>query len=388
MFHGIKISESTAGTRALATVATAVIGLVATAPNADAATFPLDRPVQVTDLPAAIDQAGAGGTLRTCLQAIADEVRAPVIVVRVAPGVDAAATNAAVIGTETNGVKTGMQALLAAPAQLAGLRPRIIAAPGLDTQPVTAALAVLARKLNGFAYAAAIGANVAAAITYAANFDARELMLVYPDFIAFDPVGGANVTSYGPARAVALRARIDQEQGWHKTISNVPVSGVLGLTKDIQWDLQSDATEAALSNAAGITALVHGGDGYCFWGNRTRAGASEPLFTFETAVRTGQVLRDTIGEGLRWAIDKPLVPSLAKDIVESINALFRQLKAEGRIIGATASFDPAKNGQATLAAGQLSIDFDYTPVPPLEGLLVTQRITDTYLADFAAAVAA
>ena len=51
--HGITITEVSAGTRSLVTVATAVIGMVATAPDADAAVFPLDRPAlmaYMTDL--------------------------------------------------------------------------------------------------------------------------------------------------------------------------------------------------------------------------------------------------------------------------------------------------------------------------------------------------
>ncbi len=58
--------------------------------------------------------------------------KAPVVVVRVAAGADAAATSANVIGATANGLKTGMQALLGAESQL-GVKPRILGAPGLDT---------------------------------------------------------------------------------------------------------------------------------------------------------------------------------------------------------------------------------------------------------------
>ena len=52
------------------------------------------------------------------------------------------------------------------------------------------------RKLRGMAYAKAIGADVAAAILYRADFSARELMLIYPDFAgeaAGDAVARADV---------------------------------------------------------------------------------------------------------------------------------------------------------------------------------------------------
>jgi phage tail sheath protein FI len=377
--HGITITEVTEGTRSLATIATAVIGLVATAPAADAAAFPLDRPALVTDIEAAIGVAGAAGTLRNALRAIADQARCPVVVVRVAPGADAAATDAAVIGDDVNGVKSGMQALLAAEAQV-GVKPRIIGAPGLDTQAVTTAMIVIAQKLRAMAYAAAVGDTVTEAIAYRANFTARELMLIYPDFVAFDTSAEANVTSFGTARALGLRARIDTEQGFHKTISNVAVQGVVGLTKDVQFDVQDANCEANLLNAAEVSALIRAGGGFRIWGSRTCA--EEPHFVFESATRTAQVLMDTIAEGMMWAIDKPLRPSLVKDIVETINGKIREMKAAGQLIDGRAWFDPEKNPTTSLAGGKLVIDYDYTPVPPLEHLTLTQRITDSYLADF------
>ncbi|WP_277981515.1 hypothetical protein [Sphingomonas phyllosphaerae] len=168
--HGITVTEYSEGARALTAVATAVIGLVATASApAGAATaaldaaFPLDRPALVTDLPSAIGVAGTGGTLRAALVAIADQARAPVVVVRVNTNVDARWVDINVIGSTVNGSKIGLRALLAAEPQL-GVRPRILGAPGLDTQPVAAALAVVSDKLRGFAYASALGADSDAAI--------------------------------------------------------------------------------------------------------------------------------------------------------------------------------------------------------------------------------
>ncbi|HEX8583050.1 MAG TPA: phage tail sheath subtilisin-like domain-containing protein [Allosphingosinicella sp.] len=380
--HGITVTEVNEGVRALVTVATAVIGLVATGPAADELLFPLDRPVVILDLDAAIEKAGATGTLRRTLEAIADQANAVVVVVRVASGADAAATDAAVIGGTVEGKKTGMQALLAAEVQL-GVKPRILGAPGLDTLAVTTALVVVAQKLRGMVYAAALGEDVAEAKVYRANFAARELMLLHPDFVAYS--GGGLVTSFAAARALGLRARIDQEQGFHKTLSNVPVNGVVGLTKDIHFDLQDPACEANLLNDSQITTLIQY-NGRRFWGSRTTS--DDPLFAFESATRTAQVLMDTIANGMMWAVDKPLTPSLAKDVVETIDHEIREMKARGELIGGRAWYNPAKNTTTTLRAGKLAIDYDYTPVPPLEHLGLTQRITDSYLADFGSAIAA
>lgn len=374
MLHGIKVNEPITGARALARVATAVIGLVATAADADAVAFPLDRPVLVTDIRAAIGKAGEDGTLAKSLNAIADQVTPIIVVVRVAEGADAAGTDANVIGDVVNGQGTGIQALLAAESEL-GVRPRILVAPGLDTLAVTQELVVVAQRLRGFVYAQAAGADVAAALLYRANFAARELMLLWPDFATAGAFPGDAV-----ARAAGLRAKIDEQVGWHKTLSNVAINGVSGLTKDVAFDLQDDSTTAGVLNSGDITTMVRL-NGHRFWGNRTTSDV--PTWAFESRVRTAQALQDTIAGGLAWAIDKPLTPQLARDIVETINAEFRLLKAQGRIIhGEVLPLDTNLNSAAYLASGKLALDYEFTDTAPLEGLTLNQRVTDRFYASF------
>ncbi len=64
--HGVLVIEINEGTRPIRTVQTAVIGFVATAPNADAAFFPENRPVLLTDILDGLEKAGNSGlALRT-----------------------------------------------------------------------------------------------------------------------------------------------------------------------------------------------------------------------------------------------------------------------------------------------------------------------------------
>lgn len=390
--HGVRVIEVSDGVRPIRTVSTAVIGIVCTGSDADAAAFPLDTPVLVTSIRAASGKAGTLGTLVRTLDAIGDQTNALCVVVRVADGVgvDDAAKAAdqvsKVIGTVTeSGQYTGMQALLSAQAKL-NVKPRILACPGLDSLAVATELATIAQKLRGFAY---IGANAAAtkeaATTYREGFGQREVMIIWPDFLFWDVVADAPAKAYATARAVGLRAKIDEEIGWHKTLSNVAVNGVMGINKDVFWDLQDPATDAGYLNAAQVTTLIRQ-DGFRFWGSRTCT--DDPLFAFENYVRTAQVLADTMAEAHMWAVDLPLNPSLARDIIHGINAKFRELKALGYLIDGSAWYDPDVNSVETLKDGKLYIDYDYTPVPPLENLLFQQRITDRYLADFATAVGA
>jgi phage tail sheath protein FI len=369
-YHGIKINEITSGTRNMATAATAILGMVAIAPDADPATFPLNQPVLVDDIAGKLGKAGDEGTLAPSLQAVLDQAAAPAVIVRVEEGDDAGETAANVVGSAADA--SGMQALLGAESLL-GVRPRILGAPGLDTQLAATGLATIAQKLRGFAYTAAQGATVAEVITYRENFGAREQMLIWPDFTDFN---GSAI-----ARAMGLRAKIDQQTGWHKTLSNVAINGVTGISKAVPFSiLASDITAASLLNDADITTLARL-DGFRFWGNRTCS--DEPLFAFESAVRTAQVLQDTIAHGLVWAIDKQITGGLVKDIVETINAKFRSLQSQGLIVGAEAWFDAGSNPAGALAAGKIVIDFWFTPCAPAESIGINQRITDKFYASIA-----
>lgn len=382
--HGVRVIEVNTGVRAIRTVATAVVGLIATGDAADAAAFPLNKAVLVTDIAGAIGKAGATGTLKASLEAIDDQSKPVLVVIRVKEEDNDGEQTIAVIGAKTNGQYTGLQALLSAEAQL-GVKPRIIGAPGLDSQPVAAELAIIAKKLRAMAYVSAGTAKtVTEATAYREEFSARELMILWPDFTALDSTTGQVEPAYAVARALGLRARIDQEQGWHKNLSNVAVAGVTGISRDVHFDLQDPASDAGVLNAGDVTTLVQM-NGYRFWGSHTCS--DDPLFTFETATRTAQILADTIADAMAIYVDKPMHASLIKDIIESINAKFRELKASGYLIDAKAWYDPDVNTQTTLASGGLIIDYDYTPVPPLENLQLRQRITDKYLASFASAIA-
>ncbi|MDR2506836.1 MAG: phage tail sheath protein [Candidatus Accumulibacter sp.] len=390
--HGVRVIEINEGVRTIRTIATAVIGLVATADDADEDFYPLNTPVLITNVTTAIGKAGSSGTLARSLDAIADQASPLIVAVRVAEGVGAddeeiaANQTSNVIGTVLpDGKYTGLQALLAAEAQV-GVKPRILGCPGLDNVDVAAELAGLAQQLRAFAYVSAHGCETKeAAVQYRGNFGQRELMLIWGDFAKWNPATSARETSWAVANALGMRAKLDEEIGWHKTLSNIAVNSVTGLTRDIYWDLQNPNTDAGYLNSNDVTCLIRR-DGFRFWGNRTCS--DDPLFAFENYTRTGQILADTIAEAHMWAVDKPITPTLIKDIIDGINAKYRELRSLGYIVDANSWFDGEINSKEALKDGKVYIDYDYTPVPPLENLMFRQRITDKYLLDFAAKIKA
>jgi uncharacterized protein len=384
--HGVRVIEINEGTRPIRTISTAIVGFVATSEDADPVTFPLNTPVLITNVVSAQSKAGTKGTLLKVLKSIAAQTKPVTIVVRVAEGKDDAEMTSNVVGgVNASGKYTGLNALLASQSMF-GFKPRILGVPYLDTEPVATALAAIAQKLRGFAYVSANGCEtIEEAMAYRKQFAQREVMVIWPDYLAWDTESSETRTESAVANALGLRAKIDEETGWHKTLSNVPVNGVTGISKDVFWDLQDPATDAGLLNEADVTTLVNS-NGYRFWGSHTCS--TDKLFAFENYTRTAQVLADTMAEAHMEYVDKDMHPSLVRDLIESINAKFRQMISDKLILGGSAWFDPEPNTIDSLKSGKLYIDYDYTPVPPIENLLLRQRITDRYLADFAARVAA
>lgn len=387
MAHGLTLTESTSGARSLATSSMAVIGIIATASAAagaattalDAA-FPLDTPVLVTNIADAIGKAGTGGTLLPTLEAIADQVTPVLVVVRVAEGEDEAETSANVIGGNTGGVKTGLQALIAAKS-VVNVRPRIIGAPGLDTAEVAAQLVIAAKRLRGRTYARAIGDDDAEVLAYRQTFAARELTLIWPNT---SPTFVGDAT----ARALGLRARIDEETGWHKTISNVAMDGVTALTRNIAFDLLDPSTEAGVLNDAGIVTIIREWGGFRFWGNTTCAGEDQSEYSFESAVRTLHALQDIVIEAFAPEFDKPMTVALVKDLLESCNTKFGELATSGWIMGAKVALAATGNTSAELAAGRPKFALQFTPCAPFENPTVDFAITEEFYSDFASQVAA
>ncbi|MBD2806564.1 phage tail sheath subtilisin-like domain-containing protein [Xenorhabdus szentirmaii] len=383
--HGVSVRETTQLSTLIRDINTSVIGVVCTADDADAEAFPLDTPVLVTRINSVIGKAGETGTLYTTLKAISDQCSPKVVVIRVADaanqkGDDTKLTQDQLIigGVNEQGRYTGLYALLAAESNI-GEHPRILAVPQLDTQPVALQLAIFAEKLRAFAYISAYGCKTLADVKkYRENFSQREVMIIYPDFITYNSQSGQNETVPATAFALGLRARIDADQGWHKSLSNVPVNGVLGISADIYWTLQGTDTDADDLNGKGITTLIKR-DGFRFWGNRT---CDAQTYFFEVYTRTAQILADMIAEAHFAYIDKPLLPSLVKDVVDGINRKGAQLVTEGRLLGFECWYDPADNPKEMLRDGTATIHYKYTPVPPLENLQLVQTFTDEYFAVF------
>jgi phage tail sheath protein FI len=163
--HGVEVVEIDTGTRPIRTVRSSVIGIVGTAPNADAAKFPLNTPTVIAGKrgeAAGLDTLGTlAGTLPKAVDAILDQAGAVIVVVRVAEGTgaDEAARTVAAIpnvigGVDGQGRYTGVQALLGA-SSVVGLTPRILIAPGFTGSRAANGITAINVTAGGTGYAVA-----------------------------------------------------------------------------------------------------------------------------------------------------------------------------------------------------------------------------------------
>lgn len=158
--HGIEVIDIDTGARPIQTVRSSVIGIVGTAPDADAAAFPLNTPVLIAGSrseAAKLDLVGDGnGTLPAAMDSIFDQIGAVVIVVRVEEGMTDTETLANVLGgvNSSTGQYEGVHALLAAKS-ITGYQPRILCVPGFTHERVDGGITAITVDTQGTGYTSA-----------------------------------------------------------------------------------------------------------------------------------------------------------------------------------------------------------------------------------------
>lgn len=362
-------------------MATDTIGVVCTSEDADPEVFPLNRCVLVLDIKTAIAKAGTKGTLVETLNAIDSEVRAPVVVVRVAEGETDEETVANIIGKiNADDTYTGLKVLDLAPSQI-GLTPRIFSIPLYDkSEAVAKALAEHAERNYGFAYMSMSHCeNIADALVYREKFANNCGMFFYGDIIKFNTALAMEVEHYAAPQIAGLRAFLDQTKGWHYSISNNVMKGVVGLTKEVSYSgINGYGTGANTLNEKGISCLVLD-EGYRTWGNRTASGADSSMY-FEVFTRSSQVAAITLANLLKnMTQDQPMNPARLDQFKQRGDAILYDWQRAGRILGGEIILHPELNGDDALMSGRPDWLLELTAVPPIESPGLTVRLSDKFI---------
>lgn len=390
--HGVEVIQIDDGPRPIQTVRSSVIGLIGTAPDADATAFPLNTPVLIAGNrveAAKLDTVGDGeGTLPAAIDAIFDQTGAVVVVVRVEEGIDDAATRANIVGgvDATTGAYEGVHAFLAAESVL-GFAPRILCAPGFTSErpedpetpgtylanPVVAELLGIADRLRAVIIADGPDTNDADAIAWAGDFGSKRVYVVDPGVKVLD--GTDIVSQPASARVAGIIAKSDAERGFWWSPSNREVYGIMGTTRPVDFALGDANCRANLLNEQNVATIIRQ-DGYRLWGNRTLS--MDPKWAFLSVVRTADMINESLLRAHLWAVDRNIAKTYFEDVVAGVNAYLSHLKQIGAILGGKCWADPDLNTPEQLAAGKVYFDFDFTPPTPAEHVTFRSRLVNDY----------
>jgi phage tail sheath protein FI len=229
----------------------------------------------------------------------------------------------------------------------------------------------------------------------------QELFLdsgIVPNGIGVDPVAGgavqnlANTTHAGPYSpwVAGVTSAVDLAQGYWWSPSNHQISGPLGPDVAIYSSYLDSASDTNTLNAQGIvTAFQSFGSGLRVWGNRS---SGFPSYTtpdvFIPIRRTMDVIERSVMLAMMQFLDQPISNALITSILASVNSFMRILIGRGALVAGTASFNPAENPSAQIAAGQLVFDIDCMPPPPAERITFNVFIDTTLLSQLTGAVQA
>ncbi len=387
--HGVEVLEIDAGPRPIQTVRSAVIGLIGTAPNADATAFPLNTPVMIAGSrteAAKLDTTGAGaGTLPGAIDSIFDQAGAVVVVVRVAAETTDAETIANIVGgvNATTGDYEGVHAFLGAESKL-GVTPRVLIAPGFTHQrtgstanTVVSELIGIAERLRAVIVADGPNTTDAAATTYAGDFGSSRVYVVDP-WVKKTNSAGAIVTVPASSAVAGLIAKTDNDRGFWWSPSNQNINGIVGTGRPVDFALGDANARANLLNEQAVATIIRQ-DGYRLWGNRTLS--SDPKWAFLSVRRTADMINDSLLRAHLWAVDRNITKTYIQDVAEGVNAYLRHLTAIGAILGGQCWADKDLNTPDQIAAGKVYFDFDFTPPFPAEHITFRSQMTNNYLTE-------
>lgn len=296
------------------------------------------------------------------------QVSATVVVVRVEEdkngenedGVDSDdATLLNIIGeTKTDGSYTGAYAFLATKSLL-GVAPRILIAPKFSSEEaVTTELISIANRLRAIVIADAPNGSNDEIVKFVKSCTSPRLYVLYPEVVNSK---GENVPTSPYAAGVI--AKSDNENGFWVSPSNKTISGIVGLSKAVDFSLGDVACKANYLNEQHVATIINQ-DGYRLWGNRSTAQTGS--YKFLCVQRTADIISDSILQAHLWAVDRNIVKNYLTDVVESVNAFLADLKSRGAILAGKCFANKELNTAANIADGKVFFDFEFTPAYPAE----------------------
>ena len=127
-----------------------------------------------------------------------------------------------------------------------------------------------------------------------------------------------------------IYSRVDALRGVHKAPANEPIRGALGLKYRVSKPQQDGL------NPAGINVIRPIGGNSTVWGARTMIGSNgKPEYRYVNVRRTLNFLRESIDEGVQWAVFEPNTPDLWQRISRNVSDFLTNIWRSGALFGTT-----------------------------------------------------
>ncbi|EKO3963154.1 phage tail sheath C-terminal domain-containing protein [Vibrio plantisponsor] len=376
--HGIFGVTDNSGVRPMQMADTSFAVVVGTAPDADAETYPLNKPVLVAGnihKIAKLDMVGNNaGTLPDALEAVYDQKRCAIAIIRVEEGVDAAATILNIIGgvDPVTGAKSGIEAILDVQS-ITGKRPRLLHVPDfLKEQAVLTKLLPIATRLRCKVFGECPGTTYEEAVAYRQLWGDKRLELFWP---RMKNAEGRLVPMSSYMLGLEIQKDQDPNYGYSASISNLKINGTLGTEIPIDYADGDTNCMAHLLNENQITTVILD-DGYRSWGNLSCS--DDPKWQFNSHVRVNDMILDMITTSLKWARDRKILRTFVEDVTDSVQQGLDGETRAGHLYGATAWADPDLNPPESIIAGNFYLDYDFTPPGIAQNITVTSHFINDY----------
>ena len=357
--HGVEAVQLNDGVRPIRTVRTSVIGLIGTAPNADASIFPLNTPVLVLGDRTKAAALGSSGTLPLAVDGIYDQCGAAVVVIRVAQGANYNETKANIMASvdSATGQRKGNAAFLSARSKVF-ITPKILIAPGFThDKAVVDDLTVIATRLRAVVIADAPFTTDAAAIAYRKLFGSKRVAVYDSNVYSYDTISKTDVLLPASIRAAGAWSRSDSERGTWFSPSNFEVYGITALGRDIDYQDGERECSANFLNENQVNVMIQE-SGFRLWGNDTCS--SDPLWRSIKRVRVSDMLLDSVQYAHQWAVDQNVTKNFVEAVVEGVNDYMRHLSGVGALMpGGKCWADKYYNTKDQLAQNKVRFDFDW-----------------------------
>jgi phage tail sheath protein FI len=376
---GLSITQVDNETRPAVEADLSTIGLVVTAPGADAGVYPANTPVLINSADdVALTALGTTGSIANQMELINSQLggfsaSALVVIVRVDAGADDDATMVNLI--------EGIRALEDAESML-GRAPRLIGVPGYTHQqetpqtgnPVVAALTSTLEKLVGHAVVSGPHDSLQGYTDWRETFSSQRLIpqetwvQVGSPAVVTDSVGGV---------LGMLVARDNANSGRpFKSAANRPMQGIVNTNRPIPFSTTDGNTEGQLilglnggiivrGEAGSVTSLGSGGFTYV----GTDTAAEDDLWRLYNVSRGRDYIHLLFLRTLRFYLGRfNLTGQTIEAILNTMKIALRDLQADGDILGFQVGFEADKNSLGELRLGRFTLNFKAEEAPVLRHL--------------------